>query len=310
MHKTFACPSTWPGLHDGVLRLPLDADWLPLRTQGFQRDRESFQRKDEFHITLLDRDATARTVAALGESGLRSMFETTDWGGERTGEGVLITATEPPLRSSLIERLDMPVFHAFRRAVAAAAGIELPEAPPHVTLYTAGDAKGIGVPDLAALHAMRVAGLRLPGIGNRQGPALEPAQRSAYCAAEYAVDDLGTSVHIGNVCPVIIRELARRSVQRAVIITAWNPFSESCSEAGNTLRQRFLLDEIAAEGLDVVDAEGRDPDGAWSPEPSLLVFGTSASLEARWLADFEQHALVLLQPDAPAALVVHPHASA
>ena len=49
-----------------------------------------------------------------------------------------------------------PGFAAFRAALGVRCGVALPDAVPHVTLYVAGKPTGIGLPDVAAFHRLRV----------------------------------------------------------------------------------------------------------------------------------------------------------
>ena len=50
-----------------------------------------------------------------------------------------------------------PALAAGRKLLASWTGVELPEAPPHVTLYVEVDPRGIGVADHATLRERRIA---------------------------------------------------------------------------------------------------------------------------------------------------------
>lgn len=302
--------SKWPGFRDDGLALPLPPAWFNPVATRLEWGDDVLEAKPEFHVTLLDQSSGAAVREALGTERVREMFEGAGgWDPASTGEGVLVrkqARQRTGTTASIIERVALPALHRFRAEVARAAGIELARAPAHVTLYTAGDTQGIGLDSEQELEDATVARFRLPGIANRPAPRLDDAQKAAYCAADYALDAFDTHVRIGEHCRFLDAQLERRDAARATIVTAFNPFSAACAEAGNELRQQWLQAVLRNQGLDFVDAEGRDPDGAWSPEPSLLVFGTTPALEHTLLRDFEQHAVVAIERGARAALVLHP----
>lgn len=304
-------PVPWPGFQNGRLLLPLPDAWFIPETAHLQWTGVTLAVKKEFHVTLLNQPLATRMRDALGDRRIRKFFDPQDWAISRTGDGALLrnasrTCRNPTPCASVIEHITIPALERFREALARAAGIEVPGAPAHVTLFAGGDSRGIGLPDYRALRTAQVATLRLPGIANRPAPPLHERQQAAYRAADYALDALKTSVRIGAHCPIIDAELVRRGVDRAAVVTAYNPFSARADHAGNELRQQWLQAVLRKEGLEVAQAEGRDPDGRWAPEPSLLAFGTTRELEARLLGDFEQHALVVVARDAPARLLLHP----
>src|SRR3546814_11617799 len=57
---------------------------------------------------------------------------------------------------SLVELADLPAMAPFHRALGRLLDRQLPLPPPHVTLYTAGRAQGIGVSSPARLRAFVV----------------------------------------------------------------------------------------------------------------------------------------------------------
>lgn len=115
-------------------------------------------RKSEAHLTLLDRMATAQVRRACAEAVVRAAFQTEDWSIQDTGERWLLRKDLPSGRTahSLIAVVSAPGFAAFRAALGTTCGVDLPEAVPHVTLYVAGKPTGIGLPDVAAFHRLRV----------------------------------------------------------------------------------------------------------------------------------------------------------
>ena len=303
--------TAWPGFRDGGLTIPLPANWFMPAASTLDLDGVSLRLKGEFHITLLDQAAGLQILDALEEGQVRKFFEGEDWGISHTGNGVVLRKYKTDSGAtivchSLIELVKLPAMQRFRAEVANAAGVALPEAPPHVTLYTAGDPKGIGLPHEQALISGTVDAFRLPALGNRTAPRLSEEQTNNYLAAHYAIDSLATHVRIGAECHIVDDELQRRGATRATIVTAYNPFSVQGNLTGNELRQQWLLSFLEAMGLQFEPAEGQDPTGTWSPEPSLLVLGTTPEIDERLLRDFEQHAIVVLERGAAAQLILHP----
>ena len=304
-------PPHWPGLKDNGLALPLPSDWFSPTARTLTVDGHALRAKDEFHLTLLDQAAGSQVLAALDESQVRDLFEAEDWAVAHSGNGVVVRKTKADAGAevdcySLIEMVTCPSMQRFRSVLAEAAGMSLPEAPPHVTLYTFGDAKGIGLPSLDALDRGALFTLRLPGIANRSAPPLDHAQKVAYSRADYAVDMLDIIVRIGESSAALDAELARRNVDSASMITAYNPFSAQGEAQANEIRQQWLQSRLNAAGTSFLAAEGRDPLGSWLPEPGVIAFGVTSEMDNRLMTDFEQHAIVRIVRHGPAELVFHP----
>lgn len=303
--------SYFPVLHGDALLLALtdDHDWPSAKTLTL--DGTLLQRKTELHVTLLGRDLTAVVRARLEQAHIHAIATRFEWHLRRTGAGCVLRKTKhegaaPLPCTSLIERVELPAFSGFRQALAEAAQVAIPEALPHVTLYTAGDPAGIGVPDLDALAAMRQFDLRLPLDTAPPPPALPPRLQAVYADAEYRIPSLFACLRISHTCATLDAELARRSAHRAIVITACNPYSTTLAPAANALRQQWLQHELARAGIATLPAEGHDPTGRWPTEPGLLAFDTSPAFDDILLRRFEQHALVAITRGQPAHLLLHP----
>ena len=147
----------------GTLLLPVDpAEWPP-PARGIELDRVHFAPKDELHVTLVGRalGESLRTAIADGRvarADLDAAVTTQDWrlrrGGEllrlqkRGGDGALV--------GSIIERVALPSMAKLHARLGELVGRELPAPPPHVTLYVAGRAEGIGVASEAELRRLVV----------------------------------------------------------------------------------------------------------------------------------------------------------
>lgn len=161
----------WPGFSDAhTLVLPLhDAPAsAPLDIDG-----RRFAPKDELHVTLIGSALGRELHATLGdrrEAAVRPAFEALDWSPVRTGVGAVIEKRGrrddggAGVVASIIEFVDLPALAFFSRWLGGLLGRQLPVPPPHVTLYTHGCAKGIGIPTEAKLRAWRRGGIDLRAL--------------------------------------------------------------------------------------------------------------------------------------------------
>jgi hypothetical protein len=165
-------PPDWPGCtREGSLLLHLDAAEYARVPDVLELPECTLARKTEFHVTVLGRAAGAALAAALESAriapdALIDAWHQQDWRFKRSGRCRLLhrMLQADPIAGrsasiaawSVIETIDLPAMAAFRMVVSRLAGLELPEAPPHVTLLVAGDQAGIGIVDAAALAALSV----------------------------------------------------------------------------------------------------------------------------------------------------------
>ena len=103
----------------------------------------------------------------------------------------------------------------------------------------------------------------------------------------------------------LVALLRRVDAQAAVIVTAWNPFSEPLRSEQNHARQRQLLAQVASKGYRWLPAAAVDRTGKWPPEESLCVLDPDAGFLHTVLVQFEQNAVVEVTA-AGARLVLHP----
>jgi hypothetical protein len=102
------------------------------------------------------------------------------------------------------------------------------------------------------------------------------------------------TLNIGVPHPGFDRILARRGVETAVVVTAYNPRSVVLADAENRRRHGELVAMISAMGHAHAVGEGRDPTGAWKPEVECIVFGISAEAGLELARAFEQNAIVFV----------------
>ena len=152
----------WPGFTSrGSLLLPLPDARFAQMPEAIALDGIEFQRKREFHVTLLDRETGARIRAQELAGGVRpsvrELFEGEDWQCQRSDVRWLLREHQPDgTVHSIIELLDMPALVRFRHNVGWAHGQPLPPTPAHVTLYVAGSGIGIGLASKEEFQRLRL----------------------------------------------------------------------------------------------------------------------------------------------------------
>jgi len=153
----------WPGFRaERAFVLPLRAERMATPFgDRCEVDGIVLRRKGEFHVTVFSREMSRAAAAAVGEPGLRALYEALHWAPLRTGRYALLHDTKStdvgPLACwSLIEHMELPAMRAFRAELAHALGRLFADPVPHVTHFVRGDPNGIGVPDTHALAGLLV----------------------------------------------------------------------------------------------------------------------------------------------------------
>ena len=128
-----------------------------------------------------------------------------------------------------------------------------------------------------------------------------------YTKTEFTV--FGSHEHvlrIGLGAPDAASWLRHNDAHCAAVVTAWNPFSCSLSTEQNQERQIRLQQEVAANRLRTVRAEGQDRLSSWPAEPSICVFDPTKEQIDGWLVRYEQNAVVWVDSAGNCMLVWHP----
>jgi hypothetical protein len=135
--------------------------------------------KEELHLTLLSSaEASAIDESKGSPAAWSELVEKFGRGAHRlefTGSWWLLRSGKPEGPAwSVVARVRCPAFEAFRRrASAASSGAVSASAPAHVTLFVAGDARGIGLPTRQRFRTTRLRrldkGERLKALHAPQG---------------------------------------------------------------------------------------------------------------------------------------------
>ncbi len=141
-------PCLWPGRSDtGSVLLPVP---VPPPPDVLALPEGIFERKHEFHLTLLSSREAAQLATQLPETHWRAAFEQLDWSCALMPKRSLLAERHVEGdRMSVIAWAQCPALNAFRARLAQESGVELPATLPHVTLYTVGSKRGIGLASLA-----------------------------------------------------------------------------------------------------------------------------------------------------------------
>jgi hypothetical protein len=132
-----------------------------------------------------------------------------------------------------------------------------------------------------------------------------PELIAAYEKAEYVVFGIPLLVlRIGEPNADLDELLKADSAATAAYITAANPLGEQRTETENEVAVAALHESQTAAGFICYAGEGRDPQGRWTPEPSLLVLGISRAQAERVGRAFGQNAIVFVEKGRPPELLV------
>ena len=129
---------------------------------------------------------------------------------------------------------------------------------------------------------------------------LTPQLIEAYEKALYAVQG-GPVLRIGERSAGLETLLDLQGDASAAFITAANPRGEQRSHAANEAAMSALCASLAWPYL---PGEGRDPEGRWSAEPSVLVLGISRADAEALGRRLEQNAIVFAEKGAAPELVL------
>ncbi|WP_269495046.1 DUF3293 domain-containing protein [Castellaniella sp. S9] len=121
--------------------------------------------------------------------------------------------------------------------------------------------------------------------------------RQIYLDADYAVfADPPFVLRIGEPSKALLQVYARLDCERCAYLTACNPRSRRLRPAANARRMRALRAALLLRGWRPIDGEGRDPQGGWPAEPSLLVPGMDIAAALALARRFGQNAIVAAGP--------------
>jgi hypothetical protein len=138
---------------------------------------------------------------------------------------------------------------------------------------------------------------------------LDPALRAAYQRAIYAIfASPGAEFRIGETSDILDAMMAMARVRCAAFVSSANVRGVSTPENERRLADFLLssqLDDLSATAkYRVYRGEGRDPDGKWTAEPSVLIMGIPRDEAESLGRRLEQNAIVWIEKGRPPELLV------
>jgi hypothetical protein len=128
---------------------------------------------------------------------------------------------------------------------------------------------------------------------------------AAYENADYVVfGEPDIVLRVGEPSPRLDALLEAEGATAAAYITAANPRGEHRPDTRNAPGVAALDDLLAAAGYPRLPGEGRDPEGRWPAEPSVLVIGIYREHAEALGRLFGQNAIVFVEKGAAPQLVL------
>lgn len=127
----------------------------------------------------------------------------------------------------------------------------------------------------------------------------------AYVETDYVVHTQPSiTLRVNEQSPQMMKLHKQHRVACSAFITAFNPYSQSCTPEVNLSRQKELMSELKVRSLKFIEGIGQHPSNEWPGEPSLLVLGLSLEAAKTLGSRFEQNALVWIGADGIPELVL------
>ena len=138
---------------------------------------------------------------------------------------------------------------------------------------------------------------------------LDPDLRAAYERAIYGIfASPGIEFRIGEPSDTLDAMMAMNHVHSAAFVSSANVHGASTPENEQRLAEYLLRSHV--DGLNapakyrVYQGEGRDPEGKWSAEPSVLIMGILRKDAEELGRRLQQNAIVWIEKGKPPELVV------
>ena len=114
------------------------------------------------------------------------------------------------------------------------------------------------------------------------------------------IDSVKVDCKVGELAPPEINQLVAKE-QSAVVLTAWNPKSQTLTTTENGKRNNELLSYLQ-QRFTVLKAFGQGNDVAWPGEESFFIVGLNKEDAEQLAAEYEQNAYVWFEVDKPVTL--------
>lgn len=147
--------------------------------------------------------------------------------------------------------------------------------------------------------------LRTSTLLSSKATAIAESLIQAYVETDYVVHTQpAITLRVNEQSPQMMKLHKQHRVACSAFITAFNPYSQSCTPEVNLSLQQELISELKVRSLKFIEGVGQHPSNTWSGEPSLLVLGLSLEAAKILGSRFEQNALVWIGTDGVPELVL------
>ena len=135
--------------------------------------------------------------------------------------------------------------------------------------------------------------------------ALDPDLRRAYENAVYAIfASPGVEFRIGKPSDVLDAMMAMNRVRSAAFVSSATARGAASLENERRLADFLLRAQTAGLAYRIYQGEGRDPEGKWNAEPSVLIMGIPRGEAEALGRKLEQNAIVWIEKGQAPELVV------
>jgi hypothetical protein len=134
-------------------------------------------------------------------------------------------------------------------------------------------------------------------------PRLTKELAAAYFTTDYIVDNRPNSFRLraGGLSRQLQLLHSEKGVTCSAYLTACNPFSQPLSSADNELKMNDLKADLEGK-WEYQTGEGKDPEGRWPGEPSLLILGIPEEDAHRLAVKYGQFAYLFCKSGSNGAL--------
>ena len=123
---------------------------------------------------------------------------------------------------------------------------------------------------------------------------MDKSLEAAYRATHFVVEDPRWSgvILVGEPTPELDDFLRDQGFSAWAYITAYNPRSELLRDDVNQARHNDLIQMLDVDEIPWLSGVGRNPDGSWPADPSVLVWGIDRATAVKIGRTFSQNAIV------------------
>lgn len=135
--------------------------------------------------------------------------------------------------------------------------------------------------------------------------AIDPRLIAAYERAIYAVfASPGVEFRVGEASDIVDAMMAMSHVSCAAFVSSANTRGVATPENERRLADYLLRSQLDGLKYRVFQGEGRDPEGKWNAEPSVLIMGIPRAEAEALGRRLEQNAIVFIEKGRAPELVV------